>query len=135
MDTLNLNASMYKDRWTDTDMIAYKMLKPIFEKHKFDDKNYYELLCQKKNDLAGNLSQGLNVLLLKDYKNFIVEEKGKKILFGASSIEITLKDVIKHFGEQQSEEEYGKFLKEKSIEMLIIMAKLDTEGRDLLHFP
>eukprot|EP01022_Parablepharisma_sp_SALTPOND_P007790 TRINITY_DN1329_c2_g1_i1.p1 TRINITY_DN1329_c2_g1~~TRINITY_DN1329_c2_g1_i1.p1 ORF type:complete len:656 (+),score=53.04 TRINITY_DN1329_c2_g1_i1:7143-9110(+) len=137
IDTKNLAAGLYKDRWNEIDEKAYKFLNTFLVSEGFDVEVYYKKLEKIDKDLEGNLAQGVRTLLEKDYKGYKGKNAGgKEFIFGASSIDIPLGKFVQHFERDALINEYKEFAKEKGLLFLVILgrAREKKQVRDFLVF-
>ena len=96
IDTNKFEKNYYNNRWVDLDRIVYKKIKseikPIEKKIK--SKEYYKNIIEAKYNLEKNLELGVEVLLLKDQKQF--NWSGLKIYW--SSLQVPYYKMQEKFG-------------------------------------
>lgn len=72
IDTSKFEQNFYNNRWVDLDRIVYKRIKseikPNEKKMKY--KEYYKNIIENKYDIEKNLNLGVEVILLKDQKQY-----------------------------------------------------------------
>lgn len=96
IDTNKFEKNYYNNRWVDLDRIVYKKIKseikPIEKKIK--SKDYFKNIISAKYDINNNLELGVEILLLKDQKQF--NWSGIKIFW--SSLQVPYYKIQEKFG-------------------------------------
>lgn len=88
IDTENFKPSLKGTKWSDVDENAFMRLnRTIFQ-------DYYNELIGLKTDRKANIELGLDLILKKDYKNYI----WKDIVAGIAVCFNSLHDIMQHFG-------------------------------------
>ena len=96
IDTNKFEKNFYNNRWIDLDRIVYKKIKSKIKPNekKIKAKDYYKNIIQIKYDIEKNLELGVEVLLLKDQKQF--NWRGIKIIW--SSLQVPYYKMKDKFG-------------------------------------
>ena len=96
IDTNKFEKNFYNNRWVDLDRIVYKKIKSEIKSNekKIKARDYYKNIIQIKYDIEKNLELGVEVLLLKDQKQF--NWSGIKIIW--SSLQVPYYKMQDKFG-------------------------------------
>ena len=96
IDTNKFEKNFYNNRWVDLDRILYKKIKSEIKSNekKIKARDYYKNIIQIKYDIEKNLELGVEVLLLKDQKQF--NWSGIKIIW--SSLQVPYYKMQDKFG-------------------------------------
>ena len=96
IDTNKFEKNFYNNRWVDLDRIVYKKIKSEIKSNekKIKARDYYKNIIQIKYDVEKNLELGVEVLLLKDQKQF--NWSGIKIIW--SSLQVPYYKMQDKFG-------------------------------------
>ena len=99
IDTNKFEKSFYNNRWVDLDRIVYKKIKKEIKPNekKIKCKEYYQKIIEAKYDLEKNLDLGVEVILLKDQKQF--NWSGLKIFW--SSLQVPYYKMQDKFGNNE----------------------------------
>ena len=96
IDTNKFDKNYYNNRWINLDRIVYKKIKAEIKPNekKIKSKDYYKNIIEAKYNLEKNLELGVEVLLLKDQKQF--NWSGIKIFW--SSLQVPYYKMQEKFG-------------------------------------
>ena len=96
IDTNKFEPNYYNNRWVDLDRIVYKKIKSEIKPNekKMKKKEYYKSIMEAKYNIEKNLELGVEVLLLKDQKQF--NWSGLKIFW--SSLQVPYYKMQDKFG-------------------------------------
>ena len=96
IDTNKFDQNFYNHRWVDLDKIVYKKIKSEIKPNekKMKAKEYYKNIIAEKYNIEKNLELGVEVLLLKDQKQF--NWNGIKIIW--SSLQVPYYKMQEKFG-------------------------------------
>ena len=96
IDTNKFEKNFYNNRWIDLDRIVYKKIKSEIKPNekKIKAKDYFKNIMQIKYDIEKNLELGVEILLLKDQKQF--NWSGIKIIW--SSLQVPYYKMQDKFG-------------------------------------
>ena len=99
IDTNKFEKSFYNNRWVDLDRIVYKKIKKEIKPNekKIKCKEYYQNIIEAKYNLEKNLDLGVEVILLKDQKQF--NWSGLKIFW--SSLQVPYYKMQDKFGNNE----------------------------------
>ena len=96
IDTNKFEPNFYNNRWVDLDKIVYKKIKSEIKPNekKIKYKEYYKNIIEAKYNLEKNLELGVEILLLKDQKQY--NWSGLKIFW--SSLQVSYYKIQDKFG-------------------------------------
>lgn len=96
IDTNKFESNFYNNRWVDLDKMVYKKIKLEIKSNekKIKCKEYYKSIIEAKYNIENNLKLGVEVLLLKDQKQF--NWSGLKIFW--SSLQVPFYKIKDKFG-------------------------------------
>jgi inorganic pyrophosphatase/exopolyphosphatase len=132
LDTDNFKPDYFGNRWIDTDLFVYNMMKL----DGFDYSAFFQELSSSKYDEKANLELGIDNLMNKDKKVF----KYGDMTVQWSSLQVPFKSLVFHFGWEKLIEFFDKFEiyicnsghKNKDRKVVVIYRQKGVDGKQFM---
>jgi inorganic pyrophosphatase/exopolyphosphatase len=117
LDTENFKPSLKNTKWSEIDQEAFLNINRII----FGE--YYQGLISMKTDRKANIELGLDLILKKDYKNYVWGLNEKKNVAGISVCFNTFHDIMTQFGVETLKKKLNERIEKQNLNIHLVITQ------------